>query len=409
MMLPGGIEALDLSVMPIFHRMTKRGMAVDLNALEALLEDMTMELEVSTVKIQELAPGLDPSSSEDVSAWMDKEGLTGKRTKKTHRLATDERSLAGHGHPLLTEVLEFRGLQKMISTFIEPTIQMASKYAVEMDGLRLGEIHPRWRTTRVKSGRVSMEDPNLMAFPARTEQGRKVRACFVARPGYMLIGADYSQLEPRVVAALSQDAKLVEIFASGADLYASVADDLHITRPTAKLVTLGVLYGMQAKSLREQLLLVGVDMSIEDCEDLIHQWFDTYTAVRRLVDVTVGRAADSGWAYTDMGRGRYLPALFLTGSGWPNATLREEAQRQAFNHLVQGTAAERVKTAMWDVQFRVLTAYPLLQMHDELIYEVPFLGCDLTADYITSVMESTFNHVKLIAKAHVGNTWSDLK
>src|SRR3990167_1526410 len=214
--------------------MSQRGLLVSIPKLEELLANVRAQMAGQLAVIDAIAGRqINPSSGDEVADWMIGVGLTGKSTRRRKRLATDERSLAGHDHPVLKAVVEYRGLRKLETTFIEPVIQMASK---TFDSV----IHPRWRLTKVKSGRPAMEDPNLLAFPSREEMGRKVRDCFIARPGYRLLSSDYSQLEPRMTAALSQDSKLLHIFSSGIDLYDGVKADLGVpSRQVAKTLTLG--------------------------------------------------------------------------------------------------------------------------------------------------------------------------
>ena len=393
---------------PIFHQMSKRGLLVSIPKLTELLVNVQSQMAGQLAVIDAIAGRrINPSSGDEVAEWMASVGLDGKRTKVTKRIATDERSLSGHDHPVLKAVVEYRGLRKLETTFIEPTIQLAER----SDSI----IHPRWRLTKVKSGRVACEDPNLLAFPSRDEMGKKVRECFVARPGYRLLSCDFSQLEPRIVAALSKDKKLLEIFRAGRDLYTEVATDLGVSRQVAKIVTLGVLYGMGGRRLFEQLILAGCGTTAsptydeEACENLIRNWFNTYTGVKALVRVTVAEARkQGGWASTDGGRGRFLPALFIEGRGWPAGKLREEAERQAFNHLIQGTATERMKHAMLRVD-GLAEVYPLLMIHDELVCEAPADSAEDCAATVAALMVEKFQGVTLKTTHVVGDTWGSLK
>lgn len=409
-------ESLDLSVWPIFYRMSRRGLMVSFERLEALLAEVRAKKEEQLFLCGEFAGRpLNPNSGDDVGAWLAEQGFMGKHTKTTHRLATDERSLSQYDHPAIDCILQYRGLNKLEGTFILPVIAKAEQDRVE--NTLCGVVHPRWRLTKVRSGRVATEDPNLLAFPSRDEMGKKVRSCFVARPGYKLVSADYSQLEPRIVAALSGDPRLLRIYAENRDLYTEIAGDLGVTRTAAKILTLGILYGMGAGRLHEQLLMSGCrnddgSPTYDEfaCEALIEKWFNTYPGVRRLVNATIAKArASSGWAFTHGWRGRLLPGLFLEGKYWPNAKLREEAERQCFNHLIQGSGMECLKEAMVRIdQANLPDVYPMLAIHDELIYEVPE-GSVFAAAAIAEKMTRDFCGVTLKVSVSEAGDWGSLK
>jgi len=401
-------EELDLATWPIFHKMTQRGLLASLEKLEELKIEVLARAEeqLEVTKVISHNQDFNPGSSQQLAAWMAAQGMGGKTTKSHDRLATDERSLSAHkGNPMIDAVLEYRGLVKLESTFISPTIELALKDPVT--DMYAGIIHPKWKLTRVRSGRVSTEDPNLLAFPSRDEMGRRVRSCFIARPGTTLVSVDYSQLEPRVVAGLSNDIKLRNIYVNNLDLYEQISNDLGVIRQVAKIVTLGVLYGMSARRLQEQVAMVGVTLSIEECEALIAKWFRTYTGVNAYIGAVLAAARfNDGWVFTHGGRGRFLPGLLLTGYGWPVNMLREEAERQAFNHVVQGTGMEQLRHAMIKVD-KLPDVYLLLAIHDELLLEVPTARIDITR--ICAAMEKDFYGVPLKTSWNTASDWGALK
>ena len=186
---------LDLATWPIFHKMSQRGLLVDVGRMEALRDEVSGYITEQEDLIRELVDvEINPGSGDDVAKYMVTMGYTGKKTKGKTRLATDERSLAAHkDDPVIQAVLAHRGHTKLKGTFIDPVLEKAAAPP--------HTIHPRWRLTKVRSGRVATEDPNLLAFPSRDELGRKVRSCFVARPDMVMVSVDFSQLEPRIVAA----------------------------------------------------------------------------------------------------------------------------------------------------------------------------------------------------------------
>ncbi len=392
-------EQLDLAVWPMFYEMTRRGIKVDMGKLMWLQHEVSMSLALSTGQLPEEIEFTKPRT---IAAWMESQGLQGKRTK-SGPLCTDERSLAIHDDPDLNRVLECRGLAKLLNTFIEPTMDLVLENGD-------GAVHPRWKLTRVRSGRVACEKPNLMAFPARDPIGLKVRKCFIARPGHTLVSVDFSQIEPRTVAALSRDPKLLTIYRDGRDIYKETGLSLGISRDAAKIVTLGVLYGMEERRLQEQLKLAGMEYSIEQCEALIDNWFRTYPQVRELANDVCTEARSTGAARTDDGRLRFLPGLYLSGNRWPEGKLREEAERQAFNHLIQGTAQEHMKRAMVRVD-GIDGAYPLLQLHDELVFEVDLEKgtAAFWASTLAYKMATVWQGMHLKTSSKAADSWGDLK
>lgn len=429
-----GPEQLDLSVWPIFVKMSQRGIRVDTTLMETLRIDVVDELETQQAALDAYAGRhLNPHSSDDVGAWLWEEGLAGKRRTRGGAVATDERTLSHliDLHPVPGAVLECRGLRKLLSTFIEPVLAKVTTPGGD------GAIHPRWRLTKVKSGRPAMEDPNLLAFPSRDEWGKRVRECFVARPGHVLISGDFSQIEPRVAAALSGDPALCAVFTQRADLYADMArrifrvnesdeslklEPLKTTmRQPAKIILLGcVLYGMGPDRLYDELIKFGCgtpsapyyDMAA--CEEFVRRRFEPYPRLGILFRETVAEARRSdGWVATYGGRRRFLPALLVDGMKWPAAKLREEAERQAFNHLIQGSAQDIMKHTMLRVEKRCPELHPLLQIYDEMIYEAAE-DLDVTAARakLVTAMESTFHgaaSVQIEATVSMSYDWAGLK
>jgi DNA polymerase-1 len=361
-----------------------------------------------------------------VSEWCRQQYIkTGKcglvrQTASHSREATDERALSQirTDHPLIEKILAYRELQKMRSTFVLPLLGM-------------DRLHPNWLLTRVKSGRVATKDPNIMAFPApgRSAWGTRLRECFVADPGWVFVGLDYSQLEMRIAAHLTEDPKLIDIYRTGRDLYVETARELFRTetpekpryRTPAKVTTLGTLYGIQAYKLWEQLILFGcVDESgqpwytIEQCDGLLAGWMGVYSEVPKYIARVVSEARqNNAMVYTALsGRPRYLPALWLEGERYPNSKLRAEAERQAFNHQDQGTAADVVKRAqvrLWAEQCDEWE--PHLQYHDELVLSVRKGREDYWAGRFKTLMEedSGLFRVPLTVEAKMGETWAGLK
>lgn len=430
------VEQLDYAVWPMLHRMTAIGLRVDQSALDALQRKVVARMEEVLAELEALVGHpVNPNSGYDVADWMVEEGFTGRMTPKGDRLSTNEKALRLHVSPVIDLVLEYRGLQKIVGTYIEP-VRGYSRFD--------GRIHPRWKPTRVASGRLACgreraskegytqwDSPNLMAFPARDDWGRALRACFVADEGYTMFSIDYSQIEMRNMAALSQDPELLRIFREGRDIYAETVPALFgVPVPTdwkdnsewkttyrlpAKVVTLAVGYGIQGRSLFEQLLLWGCGtpdaprFPLEECDPLIDRWYAHYSGARaRMHEVCRQARANGGWVETELGRRRFLPALFYQGRRYPQSKMRAEAERQAFNHEVQGTSQEDCKRGMLRVWSRAEAGEwePLLQIHDELVGQTR--NPDVVAE-LAAAMQAERGGVMLKTEWTTGENWAELK
>lgn len=426
-------ERLDLAVWPTFNAMSRKGLRLDVPAMQVLRAEVARKLEAEHELLNVLAGrALNPHSSQDVAQWLVANHLTGRKRTKGGAPATDERTLVllADRSPVPERILECRGLRKLLTTFIEPVL-------LKVEGMAEPTVHPRWRLTKTRSGRPSMEDPNLLAFPTRDYYGRRVRECFVARPGCVLISIDFSQIEPRVGAALSKDPGLLHVYANRLDLYADMArrifrlaagqysdkelktDDKlsRLYRQPAKIILLGcVMYGMQAKHLYEEFIRWGVGTPTTPhfneaaCEDFVRRRFEPYPGLGALVAKTVQQAlAAGGWAETVWGRRRFLPALLLDGRTWPASSMRAEAERQAFNHLIQGTAQELMKQAMLRVEAAELPVWPLLQVYDEMVFEADARHADALKAELIGVMSTTLDGVEIPASGSISNSWGGLK
>ena len=425
------VETLDYAVWPMLHRMTQRGLLVDQGALDVLQRKATTRMfEVIAELEQIVGHPINPNSGVQVAEWMEEEGITGKLTRGRDRLSTAERDLKLHVSPVIDLTLEYRGLQKVVSSYIEPT-RGYSRFD--------GRVHPRWKPTRVPSGRLACgreraskegytqwDSPNLMAFPVRDDWGKALRACFVADPGYTMFSVDYSQIEMRNAAAFSQDPALLTIYREERDIYTETAcalfgveaEDTPEWRTTyrlpAKIVTLGVMYGIGDQKLFEEMLRWGCGtpmqprFSVEECCALRTRWFLRYEGVRALVARTCAEArAAGGWATTELGRRRFLPALLYTGRRYPQSKMREESERQAFNHLIQGTSQEDMKRGMLAVRPRAEAGdfEPLLQIHDELVGQTR--NPDVVPE-LAATMVAKRGGVVLKTEWATGANWSEL-
>jgi DNA polymerase-1 len=337
---------------------------------------------------------------------------TGRRTKTG--FSTDQAVLeelaAEHAFPKL--LLEYRGLSKLKSTYLDALPAVADA--------RDGRVHTTFHQTVAATGRLSSSDPNLQNIPFRTPQGRAIRRAFVAPEGCRLVGADYSQIELRVMAHLSGDPALIEAFESGADVHASTARRIFgvpegeldpALRARAKIVNFGVMYGMGARSLARQM-----DIGLAEAEDFIRHYFGVYARVREFLDGTVEEARSRGWVQTLLGRRRYLPDLASANGGQ-----RSLAERAAINTPIQGTAADLMKLAMIGVEGALKRQRPsarlLLQVHDELLVECPAADAEAVAAITRAEMQGVSRRkdllkdelkVPLEVSVGVGPTWFDV-
>ncbi len=327
---------------------------------------------------------------------------TGRRTKTGW--STDSEVLEGlaaqHEFPRL--LLEWRALAKLRSTYLD-----ALPLAVDPAD---GRVHTTFEQTGAATGRLASLNPNLQNIPVRTPQGRAIRRAFVAAPNCVLVGADYSQIELRVMAHLSGDASLVEAFRSGADVHAETARRIFKVagdvppelRSRAKVVNFGVMYGMGSRSLAQQM---GIEL--KEAKEFIDGYFTVYAGVRRYLDRTLEEARERGYVQTLLGRRRWLPQL--RGGGME----RSMAERAAINTPIQGSAADLVKLAMLRVHEALRRsgtgARLLLQVHDELLVESPAASAARVAGIVKREMETCFElSVPLTVSAGAGATWFDV-
>jgi DNA polymerase-1 len=314
--------------------------------------------------------------------------------------------LAAEGHEMPRLLMEYRELEKLRSTYVEALPQLVNP--------RTGRIHTSFNQTVAATGRLSSSDPNLQNIPIRTPLGREIRKGFVAAPGTVFLGVDYSQIELRILAHFSGDDAFVHAFTEGIDVHRQTAsvifgvpvDDVTPEmRGQAKTVNFATLYGQGPFSLARQL-----GITREEARAFIDTYFERFAGVRSYLDEQVTKAKDQGYVETLLGRRRYVPEL--KAGNW---NVRQFGERVAQNTPIQGTAADMIKLAMLKVQ-RALDARPtggarmLLQVHDELLFEVPEDEVDGVRDLVVAEMESAMKlSVPLVADWGVGHNWYECK
>ncbi len=313
-----------------------------------------------------------------------------------HKLATV--------HPLPEKILEHRALTKLLSTYIDPLPLLIHP--------ETGRIHTSFNQTVAATGRLSSTDPNLQNIPIRTEDGRRIRAAFVPAPGKVLIGADYSQIELRVLAHLTDDPVLVQAFTSGEDIHTRTAAEVFDVLPglvtaemrrRAKAINFGIIYGMGPQRLSRELAI-----PLADAQRYITNYFARLTGVTRFMEKTLAEARRQGFVATLLQRRRYLPEL---SSGDDN--LRAFAERTAINTPVQGSAADLIKLAMVKLEARLtgerLPAVMILQVHDELVFEAETGAVTEVAEVIRHEMETVMPlAVPLTVDIRSGASWDEV-
>ena len=338
-------------------------------------------------------------------ALFDKLGLpSGKKTKSGYSTSAEVLEKLRYEHPAVEMILGYRTLTKLKSTYCEGLLKVIAGD---------GRIHSNFNQTETRTGRISSTEPNLQNIPVRTELGRELRRFFVARDGWLLVDADYSQIELRVLAHVANDKNMIEAFLNNDDIHRSTAAQVFkmpeemvtpLMRSRAKAVNFGIVYGIGAFSLAKD-----INVSRKEADEYIKAYLAHYSGVREYMERVVEEAKDKGYVETLFGRRRYLPEL--TSS---NHNLRAFGERVARNMPIQGTAADIIKIAMIRVEERLekekLQSRLILQVHDELIVESPENEAQRAAQILTEEMENAVQlSVPMVAEAQVGKTWYDAK
>jgi DNA polymerase-1 len=402
-------EDLEMPLVPVLVGMEQEGIRIDPAFFQAMSERLDRDLtlirdEIYKVSGSEFNLNSTPQLREIL---FEQQGLPViKRTKtgpSTDSSVLEELATQGHEIPRL--MMEYRELEKLRSTYVDALPQLVLP--------RTGRIHTRFNQTVAATGRLSSSEPNLQNIPIRTSLGREIRKGFIPADGYLFYGADYSQVELRILAHFSGDEPLVQAFKEGIDVHkqtAAVVFGIPLDRVTseqrgqAKTINFATLYGQGAFSLARQL---GVGR--EEAKEFIDQYFERFSGVRAYLDEQVASAREKGFVETLMGRRRHIPEL--QAKNW---NVRQFGERVAQNTPIQGTAADMIKKAMLDVTEALVGADTgarlLLQVHDELLFEVPRGEEDDLAELVVSAMEGAMELiVPLVAEGHVGESWFETK
>lgn len=329
---------------------------------------------------------------------------SGKKTKTGYSTSADVLDGIKYMHPIVEDVLNYRTLSKLKSTYCDGMLKV-----IESDG----RIHSKFNQVETRTGRISSTDPNLQNIPVRTEIGRELRKFFIAKENCVLVDADYSQIELRVLAHIADDENMINAFKSDKDIHSITASQVFnipenmltpIMRNRAKAVNFGIVYGISAFSLSKD-----IGVTVKEAKEYINNYLSHYSGVKEYMQRSIEEAEKLGYSQTMFNRRRYLPELKSS-----NFNLRSFGKRVAMNMPIQGTAADIIKIAMIKVENRLkkenLNSKLILQVHDELIVESPENESQKVAKILREEMESAVNlKVPLVAEASIGKTWYDAK
>jgi len=398
---------MEMALVPILARMERTGIRVDKNQLEKLSKEFGEQLNQLEEKIYALAgePFNINSPRQLGEILFERLKLPyGRKTKTGY--STDFKVLEqlANYHDLPALVIAHRNLSKLQGTYVEKLKEQLNP--------ETNRVHTSFNQTVTATGRLSSSNPNLQNIPIRTPEGQRIREAFVAAPGHLFLSADYSQIDLRVLAHYSQDSALLEAFRAGRDIHSQTAAEIFRVNPSfitsqmrrvAKTINFGIVYGMSAFGLASQL-----NLSRKEAETFIERYFAHFPGVKRFMEDIVSKARKEGYVTTLLKRRRLLPDI-----NSPNKNRREFAERTAINTPIQGTAADIIKLATIEAVRKLeaagLHAELLLQIHDELVFEVPAAEIDQTTDLVKKAMESVLQlDVPLIVNTVTGENLAEV-
>jgi DNA polymerase-1 len=405
-------QTLERPLVPVLARMEQRGISIDTEVLSRLSGDFAQKAGALEAEIQDIAgEPLNPGSPKQIAdVLFGKMKLPGARKTKTGAWSTSASvldDLAEEGHLLPTKILEWRQISKLRSTYTDLLPSFVNPDT--------GRVHTNYALASTTTGRLSSFDPNLQNIPIRTEEGRKIRRAFIAAPSTKLISADYSQIELRLLAEIADIAALKRAFREGTDIHALTASEMFgvpvkgmpgEVRRRAKAINFGIIYGISAFGLANQL-----GISREEAGAYIKKYFERFPGIRAFMDATKEACRQSGYVTTLFGRKCHYPDITAS-----NPSIRSFNERAAVNARLQGTAADIIRRAMIRMEDALtqhrLAAQMLLQVHDELVFEVPEDQVDRTIPVIKQVMEEAplpaiALGVPLHVDAHAADNWEE--
>ena len=397
---------VEMPLVSILASMEKKGVLLDLKLLKEMSGELEQLLSLSEDKIYRLAKEkFNINSPKQLQVILfDKLGLPkGRKTKEGYSTDVDVLASLALTHELPAEILAYRSLAKLKSTYIDALPALVNR--------ETGRVHTSYNQTVTATGRLSSSNPNLQNIPIRTLEGKRIRQAFIAPPGWEIVSADYSQIELRILAHLSDDKVLIEAFTSGEDIHSRTASNIFGIFPEmvnadmrrqAKVINFGILYGMSAFGLSREL---GVPQRL--AQVYIDEYFNRYQGVRNYLDKIIYNAKADGYVKTLLNRRRYLPEINSS-----NAAIRQFAERMAVNTPIQGTAADLIKIAMINISTLLkkkrLSSCMIMQVHDELVFEVPSTEKHEVMSLVRKEMEEVIElNVPLKVDIASGKNWDE--
>ncbi len=404
---------LETPLIKILANLERNGIALDVNFLKNLGQDIHIEIEKIRKKVFKLAgEDFNLNSTKQLKEILyekmeiSSQGI--KKTKTGFSTASEELEKIKHLNPIIELIQEYRELNKLTSTYIDALPELISK--------ETKRIHTSFNQTITATGRLSSSDPNLQNIPTKTDLGHKIRQAFIAPKGKLLLSLDYSQIELRVMTHLSKDKKLIEAFNKNVDIHQATAANINKIkleevnedlRQQAKAINFGILYGQGPHGLSQ-----GANIPYQQAQDFIKKYFETYTGVRKFIEKTIASSEEKGYTETIMGRKRALLEINST-----EIMKKKAAERMAINSPIQGSAADIIKIAMIKI-FKEIDEMNLedsdikmlLQVHDELIFEIKEDKIDYYYKKIKEIMENVMKlEIPLIAEAYYGKNWGQME
>ncbi len=403
------LQKIEIPLIPILANMELNGILLNTDFLKKLSKEFEKTLKELTTRIYKLAESefniASPKQLKKVlfeDLKIDSSKI--KKTKTGLSTAASELDKMKNLHPIINLIIQYRELSKLVSTYVNALPELINK--------KTNRVHTNFNQTITATGRLSSSNPNLQNIPIRTALGRQIRQAFVTPMGYTMLAADYSQIELRLAAVISKDEKMIDSFNKGEDIHARTAAEIHsidlkdVTkeiRRTAKEINFGILYGLGSLGLSKR-----TEMNRNEAKEFIDKYFNIYKGIKKYLENTKNFAHENSYVQTIFGRRRYLPDI---NSHIP--MIKAAAERMAINMPIQGTAADIMKIAMIKINEDLPKISSktkiLLQVHDELILEVPNKDLDKVAKYVKRTMENVHKlPIPLIADLEVGNNWGEL-
>lgn len=402
------VADIEVRLIPVVEEMEKRGIMVDQEKLKSLSDFLNREINNLGQQIFQMAGAeFNLNSPQQLGQVLFKKmSLSTDGLKKTPggAISTSESELLKiqREHPIIPLILNYRRLFKLKTGFCDALPKMVADD---------GRIHPCFHQLGTETGRMSCSNPNLQNIPQKTKEGRKIRECFVPTPGYLFLSADYSQVEMRIAASIANDKKMLDLFKQGKDIHTITASQIleipekeveRDQRNLAKTLNFGILYGMGPHGLSERTRL-----SFAEAQSFINQYFQKFQGIAQYVEGAIETAKQKGFAETILGRKRFLPEINSR-----NTRIRRQAERMAINHPIQGSCADIIKMAMVKLaEQRILDddCWLLLQIHDELLFEVKKGKIKEKAKEIKEIMENVVRlKIPLKTEIKVGDNWGSL-